>query len=81
MTRPVVGIDPANSGALALLSIAGELLEIEDMPCIADGVKGRWTVIRRWPRRAELFGRVKDDGRAEAALIAIAGMKRDGSNV
>jgi crossover junction endodeoxyribonuclease RuvC len=40
-----------------------------------DGVKNlaRAKVIARWPDRAELFRRVKDDGRAEACLIAYAG--------
>jgi crossover junction endodeoxyribonuclease RuvC len=37
----------------------------------------RSEAIRRWPAKAALFARVKDDGRAEAALIAIAGMKRE----
>jgi crossover junction endodeoxyribonuclease RuvC len=31
---------------------------------------------RRWPGQAALFARVKDDGQAEAALIAIAGLAR-----
>ena len=38
----------------------------------------RAEAIRRWPAQAELFARKKDDGRAEAALIAIAGMTRQG---
>lgn len=38
----------------------------------------RAEAIRRWPGHAELFARVKDDGRAESALIAIAGLLRDG---
>jgi len=38
----------------------------------------RSEAIRRWPRHASLFARVKDDGRAEAALIAVAGMLRKG---
>lgn len=44
-----------------------------------DGAKdaARSEAIRRWPAKATLFARVKDDGRAEAALIAIAGMKRE----
>lgn len=156
----VVGIDPGNEGALALLSNGLDLLDLEDMPCIADGTKGRRTInaalvaaiakrwaptaafvelvgprptdakvaafsfgrargclegvlgamgipvmmltvptwrrtvglpagatkdmargeaIRRWPDRAELFARVRDDGRAEAALIAVAGMMREAS--
>ena len=44
-----------------------------------DGAKdaARSEAIRRWPAKAALFARVKDDGRAEAALIAVAGMKRE----
>lgn len=37
----------------------------------------RAAAIRRWPAQAALFARVKDDGRAEAALIAVAGLIRD----
>ena len=38
----------------------------------------RSEAIRRWPAHAALFSRVMDDGRAEAALIAVAGMVRKG---
>jgi crossover junction endodeoxyribonuclease RuvC len=38
----------------------------------------RAEAIRRWPCHAESFVRVKDDGRAEAALIAAAGLARKG---
>ena len=56
MTGLILGIDPGNSGALALLSVDGRLVDLVDMPCVADGVKGRQTVnpallaaiIRRW---------------------------------
>ncbi len=34
----------------------------------------RAEAIRRWPGHAALFARVKDDGRAEDALIAVAGL-------
>lgn len=40
----------------------------------------RSEAIRRWPGHAALFARVKDDGRAEAALIAIAGLTRNGGS-
>jgi hypothetical protein len=45
-----------------------------------DGAKdaARSEAIRRWPGQAGLFARVKDDGRAEAALIAVAGLLRKG---
>src|SRR3984957_4381461 len=41
----------------------------------------RSEAIRRWPGHAATFARVKDDGRAEAALIAIAGMIRKGGAI
>jgi crossover junction endodeoxyribonuclease RuvC len=37
----------------------------------------RGEAIRRWPNRAAFFARKKDDGRAEAALIAAAGRLRE----
>jgi crossover junction endodeoxyribonuclease RuvC len=45
-----------------------------------DGAKdaARSEAIRRWPDKAGCFARLKDDGRAEAALIAIAGLARKG---
>lgn len=38
--------------------------------------QARGEAIRRWPRHAKMFARVKDDGRAEAALVAVAGIIR-----
>jgi crossover junction endodeoxyribonuclease RuvC len=40
----------------------------------------RAEAIRRWPAHAELFARVKVDGRAESALIAVAGLMRKNGN-
>jgi hypothetical protein len=37
----------------------------------------RSVAIRRWPDKAGLFARVKDDGKAEAALIGAAGLLRE----
>ena len=37
----IIGIDIGSKGALALLSPTGDLLEIEDMPILRDGPKGR----------------------------------------
>ena len=44
-----------------------------------DGAKdaARSEAARRWPDKAGLFARVKDDGRAEAALIAVAALMRE----
>jgi crossover junction endodeoxyribonuclease RuvC len=36
----------------------------------------RSEAIRRWPNHAALFARIRDDGRAESALIALAGILR-----
>ena len=156
----VLGIDIGSTGAIALFTPAGELIEVVDMPILLDGPKGRpmstrrsWRIssseckppayveyvaarpgegptgafafgrsrgvvegvcgaaglpvafltpshwkrlvgiapgkagakdfarseaIRRWPGHAAMFARVKDDGRAEAALIAVAGLVRAG---
>ncbi len=40
----ILGIDPGVSGAIAILSDAGELMAIEDMPALPDGAKGRQAV-------------------------------------
>ncbi|MGJ0507609.1 MAG: hypothetical protein ACR652_10850 [Methylocystis sp.] len=160
--KSILGIDVGGRGAIAVLSPAGELRELFDMPVLADGPAGRKAVnapllaslvwkshaghafvefvgarpgegavgafafgrargviegalgaagipatfltpptwkravgiapgkvgakdaarseaIRRWPDKADLFARVKDDGRAEAALIAVAGLLRIGA--
>jgi len=160
MSALVLGLDPGLGGALALLTSDGVLIDVVDMPVLADGAAGRRTLngallaaqvcawgptrafcelvgprpgegpvgafsfgrcrgviegtlaalavpvemiapawwkrrmgippgadkkdmarseaIRRWPARADLFAQVKDDGRAEAALIGVAGMMRGG---
>jgi crossover junction endodeoxyribonuclease RuvC len=163
MSARVLGIDIGSHGAIALLTPAGDLIEVVDMPILRDGPKGRPNVsaalltdivvkmraatayvefvsarpgegavgafafgrsrgviegvcgaagvplsfltpshwkrlvgiapgkegakdaarseaIRRWPAHAALFARVKDDGRAESALIAVAGILRGGGS-
>ena len=42
----------------------------------ADKEKSRALALRLWPERSDLFGRKKDHGRAEAALIARYGFER-----
>lgn len=37
----------------------------------------RAEAIRRWPKHASYFARVRDNGRAEACLIAVAGIQRE----
>lgn len=43
----------------------------------SDKEASRARAIARWPRRSDLFARKKDAGRAEAALIAVAGIARE----
>ena len=157
----VAGVDIGAQGALALLTEAGELIAVEDMPILRDGpakrasvnaplladILARWHVneafvefvgarpgegavgafafgrsrgviegccgalsirvsfltppawkrlvgippgkegakdaaraeaIRRWPDKAAFFARVRDDGRAEASLIGLAGLMKEG---
>ena len=52
---------------------------IVGIPAGKDGAKdfARAEACRRWPGHAELFARKRDDGRAEAALIAAAGLLRE----
>jgi crossover junction endodeoxyribonuclease RuvC len=160
MSERILGIDIGARGAVAVVTRAGELIDVSDMPCLNDGPAGRRAVnaallaetiarahaskafvelvgsrpgegavgafafgrsrgvvegvlgalsvplaliapaawkrtarlpagrsgakdaarsaaIARWPGKAALFARVKDDGRAEAALIAVAGLLRE----
>jgi hypothetical protein len=154
----ILGIDIGAGGAIAVLADTGELLDVQDMPCLRDGPKNRRTInapllaeiiyksharrafvervgprpmegavgafafgdckgvvrgclaaaaipaifiqpaqwkrivgippgkdmkdqarsnaINRWPGKAILFSRKMDDGRAEAALIGLAGLMR-----
>jgi crossover junction endodeoxyribonuclease RuvC len=47
------------------------------LPRGRDKGASRAAAIQRWPAKAELFSRKKDDGVAHAALIAIAGLARE----
>jgi len=157
-TVTILGVDIGAGGALAVLTDAGELVDVFDMPCLRDGPAKRRTInapllaeivykshadrafvervgprpmegavgafsfgdakgvvrgclaaaaiptifitpvtwkrvvgvppgkdmkdmarsnaINRWPGKAQLFARKMDDGRAEAALIGLAGLLR-----
>ncbi len=65
-------------GVLAALHVPFEFINPLDWRRIAGVAPGkdgsRLTASRLWPADAQLFARVKDDGRAEAALIARAGL-------
>src|SRR5580704_1168010 len=44
MSAEVIGIDIGSRGAIAVLSSAGELVAVFDMPCLNDGPAGRRAV-------------------------------------
>jgi len=46
------------------------------LPVGTDKDASRSMAIARWPSRSELFKRKSDNGRSDAALIAVAGLKR-----
>jgi crossover junction endodeoxyribonuclease RuvC len=106
MSACIIGIDPDNEGALALLSGNLGLLDIGGARGCLEGIFGamgvsvtmltvptwrralglpvaatkemaRGAAVRRWPAHAVQFARVRDDGRAEAVLIAVAGLFRE----
>jgi crossover junction endodeoxyribonuclease RuvC len=72
------------SGCLATLSIPEEFVtpahwkRLVGLPPGKDGAKdqSRALAIAKWPAHAQSFARVKDNGRSDAALIALAGLKR-----
>jgi crossover junction endodeoxyribonuclease RuvC len=51
----VIGIDVGSTGALALVTRAGELLDVADMPTLRDGPKGRASI--NAPLLSELLAR------------------------
>jgi len=72
-------------GVLAALSIPVTLIapaawkRTVGIPPGKDGAKdaARSEALRRWPHKAAWFARVKDHGRAEAALIGLAGLIKE----
>lgn len=69
-------------GVVAACGISYSFLRPQEWKRIMGIVAGakkdasRSLAIRTWPSQAKTFARVKDDGRAEAALIALAGIKK-----
>jgi hypothetical protein len=53
-------------------------LEMTTAAPTGGGKAARSEAIRRWPDRASLFAGVRYDGRADAALVAVAGLLREG---
>lgn len=48
------------------------------LPSGTDKDRSRSMAIARWPQHADLFARKKDNGRSDAALVAVAGLVRAG---
>lgn len=70
----------ASAGIPAFLITPSAWKRTVGIPPGRDGAKdaARAEAIRRWPSKADLFARKRDDGRAEACLIAVAGLQREG---
>jgi crossover junction endodeoxyribonuclease RuvC len=76
-------------GVLAALSIRVTLIapaawkRTIGIPPGKDGAKdaARPEALRRWPNKAVRFVRVKTDNRAESALLALGGRKREARGV
>jgi crossover junction endodeoxyribonuclease RuvC len=77
MSALIVGVDPGTTGALALLTDNGDLLDVLDMPSLADGTKGRSTlnapllaeILAKWHAReafCEYVGARPTDGAVQA---------------
>ena len=86
MNGPILGVNIGVSGALAVLTFDGGLVDVFDTPCLNDGSAGRRTinapliaeiVAKSHAASAALFARKCDDGRAEAGLVGLAGLKRE----
>jgi crossover junction endodeoxyribonuclease RuvC len=73
----------AIEGVLGALNVSATMLPVPTwrravgLPPGATKEMARGEAVRRWPAHADLFARAKDHGRAEAALIAVAGLMRE----
>ena len=76
------GVLAANGVSVTLITPATWKRAV-GIPPGKEGAKdaARSEAIRRWPASAELFARALDHDRAEAALIAVAGMMRESRHV
>ncbi|MDX7953393.1 hypothetical protein P7D22_19700 [Lichenihabitans sp. Uapishka_5] len=82
----VLGIDPGATGAVALLTSAGDLIDVRDMPVLPSGpgqrdeisAHGLATIVREWqPSRAfvELVGPMPHDGAKAAFGFGVSKVK------
>ena len=69
MTGPIIGIDIGSQGAIALLTPAGDLLEVVDMPILRDGPKGRPNV------SAALLADIVVNMKASTAFVEFVGAR------
>jgi crossover junction endodeoxyribonuclease RuvC len=77
MSELVIGCDPGSTGAFALVTVDGDLLDVLDAPILEDGTKGRKTLngpllasmLARWHARemfCEFVGARPSDGAVQA---------------
>lgn len=68
-SRVVLGIDPGVSGAIAVMSPTGDLVDVFDMPILNDGSKGRATV------NAPLLASIIRETGATTAFVEFVGAR------
>lgn len=71
----IIGIDPGVAGAVAILDQHGALIEIRDMPVLADGAKGRKAI------NAPLLAALIYETHAESAFCELVGPRPTDGNV
>jgi crossover junction endodeoxyribonuclease RuvC len=69
MTAQIIGVDIGSTGAVALLSEDGSLVETFDMPCLSDGPAGRRAV--NGPLLAEIIAK----SHATKAYVELVGAR------
>jgi crossover junction endodeoxyribonuclease RuvC len=70
----IIGIDPGTGGSIAFHENNGDLLDVIDMPVLADGVKGRLSI------NAPLLASIIFKSQAERAFCELVGPRpTDGS--
>jgi len=75
MSARVLGIDIGSQGAVALLTSAGDLVEVVDMPILRDGPKGRPNV------SAALLADIVVNMKAATAYLEFVGARPGGGAV
>jgi crossover junction endodeoxyribonuclease RuvC len=69
VVRCICGIDPGLSGAIAILTDSGELVDVHEMPCLHDGPAGRRIV------NGPLLASIVSASHADQAFVEYVGAR------